>query len=148
MNINEALEYARVNHQSLKDSGKKILGVAYTPNDSDAAFYTLEISLNEEDKEDGFDFYDVWLEGGHIPDRGFGVEDGLGNDDVNQLLKDLPPFALEIKYHVYDSVGSSYSGMQSAYALKAIFPQLPDPESFDLSDFKSKAVEIIKTVNT
>ncbi len=148
MNINEAIEYARKNHEHLESTKSCIVGVAYTPTDGEASFYMITISLNEEDKnEEGIEFFDVLIEGGDIPDRRVGIEDSIGNDDIKELLNELPVFAIDLNYQVYNGIDGSYHWTQSAYALKKLFPELPDPDSFDLSYFKSEAIALITHMN-
>lgn len=148
MNITEALNYAKENHQSLLDSDSKIIGVAHTP-DEEAEFYFIEISLNEEDKEEQqLDFLQVIIEGGDY-NSSSGVEDYMGNEDINRLISTLPDFCFNIKYRIYKS--PNCFGMMSNYALKNLFPELPDPEFYfsdsDADVHKKKAIEIINSIN-
>ena len=45
--LREALAYLREHHQSLLNTDASVLGVAYTPDDGEADFYIIELSLDE-----------------------------------------------------------------------------------------------------
>ena len=38
-------------------------------------------------------------------------------------------------------------GLNSEYALKALFPRLPNPDFHDLDDFKAEAIKLVSTLN-
>lgn len=146
MELREALTYLREHHQSLLNTDASILGVAYTPDDSEADFYIIELSLDEETKaEKDFDYYNVHLEGGNISNSE-GVEDYLGAEDINNLIEELPDFAENIQYQVYQLENCPF-GYESSFALKNIFPSLPDPDGSNLTIFKSEAIALITKLN-
>ena len=150
MNITEALKYVQHNHQYLNEKESKVIGVAYTPINEEAEFYIIDVSLDQEAKEvDGIDYFSIYIEGGHIPSRGFGLEDSMAGEDIAQLVIDTPPFARNIRYRVYEGIGNSYLGMESDYALKKLLPQLPDLEAsnFNAKVFKARAIELINEIN-
>nr|WP_314367267.1 hypothetical protein [uncultured Acinetobacter sp.] len=145
MNINEAFEYLQENIQNFQNDDKKIIGIAYTPFDSDADFYVIDLSIESpEYVEDGLSFI-VSIEGGNISSSN-GVDDYFCGEDITDLICELPEFAKECNYQIYTLENSPF-GLQSEYALKCIFPQLPDPNDQDLSVFKDQAINLIASLN-
>lgn len=146
MKLREAFSYLRENYQSLLITNASILGVSYTPDDSEADFYIIELSLDEDAKvEEGIDYYNVHLEGGNISSSE-GFEDFLGDDDIDKLIEELPEFVKKVEYQVYQLEESPF-GYESAFALKNIFPSLPDPDDSDPTIFKSEAITLITKLN-
>lgn len=144
--LREALAYLREHHQSLLNTDASVLGVAYTPDDGEADFYIIELSLDEEAKvEEGVDYYNVHLEGGNISSSE-GIEDYLGDEDIDNLIEELPEFTEKIQYQVYQLENSPF-GYESSFALKNIFPSLPDPDDSDPTTFKSEAIALITKLN-
>ncbi|MCK4087738.1 hypothetical protein HCY58_11840 [Acinetobacter radioresistens] len=146
MDLKEAFTYLSENYQALIKTNATVLGVAYTPDDSDAEFYIIELSLDQEAKEEeGIDYYIVHLEGGNLLSSE-GVEDHFGNEDIDSLIQELPEFTQNIQYQVYQLENSPF-GNESSFALKTIFPELPDPDDFELTTFKSEAITLITKLN-
>lgn len=139
MNLNKALNYVYENHEAMIEKGESILGVAYTPDESEADFYIAELSLGD-DKD-----YLIHLGGGYIGSSS-GVEDFFSGDNIEDLLKETPNFMSNIQYFLSKEGECIYD--ISEYALKQIFPELPDPDDATYSDvFKRKAIEKINSVN-
>ena len=127
---------------------ENLIGVAYTPMDGEADFYIIELSLDEDERIQGNNYYCVHLEGGNIASSQ-GIEDFFGNDNIDELIKILPEFATQIQYKFY-KLNSDYSNNTTEYALKSIFPELPDPDSFNdffLHEFKYQAISLISKLN-
>lgn len=96
MDLKEAFTYLSEHYQLLINTNATVLGVAYMPDDSDAEFYIIELSLDQEAKEEeGIDYYNVHLEGGNLLSSE-GVEDHLDNEDIDNLIQDLPEFTKNI----------------------------------------------------
>ena len=151
MELREALVYLNENYQKLINTGASILGVAYTPEDHDADFYVVELSLDVDEKvEKGISYYTIYLEGGDIPGDFAGVEESFHDEDINALIKELPDFVKNINYQVYQ-LEESILGYESAYALKGIFPGLPDHDGdlddWELAQFREKAIFLISELN-
>lgn len=148
MNFQEALAFAKDNYKELLASKSNIVGIAYTPEDTEAHFWTVDISLNEDDLEEGSVWFDVWVNGGHIPDRGYGIGgDSIGGESADKLIKELPPFVLDLNFAVYEGADGSFTDLQSPYALKMLLPNLPCPDTFDLTHFREQAVKTIECIN-
>ena len=143
--LREAFAYLREHHQSLLNTNASVLGIAYTPDD-EADFYIIQLSLDEEAKaEEGVDYYNVHLEGGNISSSE-GVQDYIGDEDIDNLIEELPEFMEKIQYQVYQLENSPF-GYESSFALKHIFPSLPDPDDSDPTTFKSEAIALITNLN-
>ena len=143
--LREAFAYLREHHQSLLNTDASVLGIAYTPDD-EADFYIIQLSLDEEEKaEKGVDYYNVHLEGGNISSSE-GVQDYIGDEDIDNLIEELPEFMEKIQYQVYQLENSPF-GYESSFALKHIFPSLPDPDDSDPTTFKSEAIALITNLN-
>lgn len=157
MRLEEALNYARENYQSLEGGSKSIVGVGYTPNDQEASFWFINVTLDENYKLEGEDYYCISIEGSHLSgddsnlDADFGFETGASGEDIGELISnvdELKTCAKDVNYYVYDCNSSKYFGCTSEQALGALFPQLPDPDDSGLSVFKAKAIEIITAINS
>jgi len=143
--LREAFAYLREHHQSLLNTNASVLGIAYTPDD-EADFYIIQLSLDEEEKaEKGVDYYNVHLEGGNISSSE-GVQDYIGDEDIDNLIEELPEFMEKIQYQVYQLENSPF-GYESSFALKHIFPSLPNPDDSDPTTFKSEAIALITNLN-
>ena len=143
--LREAFAYLREHHQSLLNTDASVLGIAYTPDD-EADFYIIQLSLDEEEKaEKGVDYYNVHLEGGNISSSE-GVQDYIGDEDIDNLIEELPEFMEKIQYQVYQLENSPF-GYESSFALKHIFPSLPNPDDSDPTTFKSEAIALITNLN-
>lgn len=143
--LREALAYLKEHHQSLLNNDASVLGVAYTPDD-EADFYIIELALDEEAKaEEGIDYYNVHLEGGNISSSE-GIEDYLGDEDIDNLIEELPEFTKKIQYQLYQLENSPF-GYESSFALKNIFTSLPDPYDSNPTTFKSEAIALITKLN-
>ena len=143
--LREAFAYLREHHQSLLNTNASVLGIAYTPDD-EADFYIIQLSLDEEAKaEEGVDYYNVHLEGGNISSSE-GVQDYIGDEDIDNLIEELPEFMEKIQYQVYQLENSPF-GYESSFALKHIFPSLPNPDDSDPTTFKSEAIALITNLN-
>ena len=144
MHFKEAFTYISNNYESLK--GSCVLGLAYTPDD-EVDFQLVELSLDDEAKtEEGTDYYSVSVEGGNIPSGHEGIEDFYSGGDLDVLCEDLPDFVTEIKYRIYN-LNEAPNGLTVEYALKAIFPSLPNPDDLwgdEILDFKNKAIHLIQ----
>ena len=62
-----------------------------TPDESEADFYIVELSLNNEKD------YCIHLEGGYIKSSS-GIEDFFCEENIDELLNVIPYFVEEIKY--------------------------------------------------
>lgn len=164
MNLIDALKYTKENYKSLDTGNTYVLGVAYTPKDSEATFQIIKLSYDYdsfyEDLENGFDEHDEdgesphWfaasLEGGHLLSSE-GVEDSFGSETISGLMADMPDFAKSLNYQAY-TLEDSYLGCTAEYALKAIFPELSSIDDhqndFNLSAFKSAAIKLLTALNS
>lgn len=140
MKLREAITYAKENHVTLLENNSKLVGVAHTPNDGDGEVHIVQVAMNEEDP----DWYDIFIEGGFIPDKGWGTEDYIGNDNVDKLLTETPKFALDLNYKLYSP--KYLFGFTTDHALHHLFPELPDPDLWT-NDTKNKAIQIINELN-
>lgn len=147
MNLKEALAYLISHEEEINQTGQQVLGVAYTPDDGDADFYIIELSLDTmEFSEKGIYNLNASLEGGRL--NSFeGVEDHFGDESIDGLIAQLPEFAQTIQYKVYELEESPF-GLESSFALQTIFPELPDPDDCDTAHFKAEAIKLVSAVNT
>lgn len=147
MELKEALAYLVSHEEEISQTDKQILGVAYTPDDGDADFYIIELSLDTTEIYDkDIKYFNATLEGGRL--NSFeGVEEHFGNETIDGLIEELPEFAQTIQYKVYELEESPF-GLESAYALQTIFPDLPDPDECDTAHFKAEAIKLLNAVNT
>lgn len=147
MNLKEALAYLTSHENEINQNGQQILGVAYTPDDSCADFYLVELSLDTtEFAENGNFYFNVTVDGGRL--NSFeGVEDHFSDENIEALIKQLPEFAQTIQYKVYELEESPF-GLESAFALHTIFPTLPDPDDCDTAYFKAEAIKLVSDLNT
>lgn len=148
MNLRDAFAYLSEHYQTLQESDGRILGVAFTPEDNEAEFYFVELSLDDDAKsDDNIDYFSVHLAGGKLSNsEGVGVEDFLGDENIDSLLSELPKFAEALNYQVYH-LEDCVMDVESSIALKTVFPSLPDPDVIDLSDFKLEAISLIAKLN-
>lgn len=144
MNLREAFAYLREHQRSVINPNFEVIGVAYTPDD-EVEFYIVNLHLDEAELLKGIDYYCVHLCGGNISSED-GVEDFLGNEDFDNLIDEMPDFAKNINYQVYTLEDSPF-GFQSSYALKTIFPNLPDPDNSHHNVFKKEAIALITKLN-
>jgi hypothetical protein len=96
------------------------------------------------DEEPDGEWYDVILEGGFIPSGRTGTEDFIGAEAPEKLALLIPDFVKELNYKDYN-VGHIFN-LESEFALKLLFPELPEPGAGDNS-FKAKAIEVINSIN-
>lgn len=157
MNFKEAIETAVSNKIT---TGKEpcLLGVAYIPNSSDGEFQVVDISLNDDEKEQ---WIDVIIEGGDIGSI-CGTEGTYGGETfeavVENITKSYEGDAIltmlnSLNYRVFNF--NSPMGVDSEQALYEIFPSLPAPYSCgsplngkDLVNFKDKAVDLVSAINS
>lgn len=147
MELKEALAFLVSHEEKINSTGQQVLGVAYTPDDSDADFYIIELSLDTTVyAEKGNYYFNASVEGGRL--NSFeGVEDHFGDEHIDGLVEQLPEFAQTVQYKVYELDESPF-GLESAFALQTIFPELPDPDDCDTALFKAEAIKLLSAVNT
>lgn len=145
MNIKEAFEYLLKHYQNIVDDEKNVIGVAYTHLDDDADFYIIELSIEEPNLVDEDRNFIVSLEGGDISSSE-GIDDCYSGSNIEDLLGDLPKFMLDINFQIYKLEFNPF-GLQTEFALRSIFPTLPDPDEQDLSMFRDQAIELITSLN-
>lgn len=147
MNLKEALAYLTSHEEEINQTGQQVIGVAHTPDDGDADFYIIELSLDTtEFAENGIYNFNVTMDGGRL--NSFeGVEDHFSDENIEALIEQLPEFAQTIQYKVYE-LEESPLGLESAFALRTIFPELPDPDDCDTAYFKAEAIKLLSEVNT
>ena len=114
-------------------------------------FQIVEISLDQDaKKDDGLDYYCISVEGGNIPSEHEGTEDFYGGSNLDELLSELPSFLEETTYHVHQFEETPMGGLTIEYALKILFPHLPDPDDIwsdeEILDFKNKAIQFIQQI--
>lgn len=147
MNLQEAITYAREHDEALKESGTLIVGVTYSPNDSDGEFQIIQVTLNDE--EDEPEYFDLIFSGGNVPDSGHGVEGYFGGENYESIINDdeTPDFAQNLNYQLYQI--DDCLDYEMPYALRLIFPELPNPDLLEYNDktFKPKAIELITKLN-
>lgn len=146
MDIIQAFKHLSENFDALLTKNSKILGVAHTPNDPEAEFYIIELSLDEDaKKEENINYFNVYLEGGNIPGNS-GFDDQYNDENIENLMSEIPEFAKNISYQIIE-LDNCIFGIESIYALKSIFPSLPDPDLSDIEHFKNESISTIRLFN-
>lgn len=146
MNIEQAFTYAKEN-ETWRNDGIHIIGVAYTPNDPDGDFHFVKLNYSVDAESYS---YSADMSGGNILD--YSGTDGIYvGDNIEELLTDAPEFISKIKYSLHYSY-NDIIGNVAEYALKGLFPSLPNTEDLDLggsseADFKKKAIKLITDRN-
>lgn len=147
MEFRQALTYLISHEDEINNTGQQILGVAYTPDDGDADFYIVELSLDTTVfAEKGMYYFNASIEGGRLLSSE-GVEEYFGDENIDGLVQQLPEFAQTIQYMVYKLEDSPF-GLASAFALQILFPELPDPDDCDPACFKAEAIKLLDTLNS
>lgn len=149
MRIRAALAYLKDNHEKLKDPDTYLIGVAYTPTQRDGEFSFISLSLDEEEKQAGFDYYQAWLEAGNLMAHD-GIEDSYADEDVEKLVAAMPEYVSDMNFQVY-TLTKGLQGYLTEYTLYELFPSLPNPDDFvsrhGLIHFKAKALELVNNLN-
>ncbi len=141
MNLNQAVQYVEENKVTLDSKNVFVIGVDYQKG------YFEIFDLVFSDNPDYSKFI-LGLEGGKIPDyMGEGVEDSYHGETYEELLSNIGTnVSPSVKFRIYNS--NDYVGFVAAYALKKLFPSLPNPDDAnDSLDFKNKAIDLIKKIN-
>lgn len=99
----------------------------------------------DNEKENNALYYNAHVTSGKIGSSE-GEEDFYSAESIEDLFEQLPLIASDLSYHVY-KLDEDVLGLSSEYALKAIFPRLPDPDVCDLKEFKEEAIKLINMLN-
>jgi len=75
-----------------------------------------------------------------------GEADFYSSETIEDLLDQLPLIASDLSYHVY-KLDEDVLGLSSEYALKSLFPRLPNPDIHDLDEFKVEAIKLVSMLN-
>ncbi|MGQ9372766.1 hypothetical protein ACUM6W_02780 [Acinetobacter tandoii] len=142
MKLKDAFDYIVDNNNALGDFKAYMLGVAYEDNDS---FLFVNLTIDDEDIENNTPYYHAHVTSGKIRSSE-GEEDFYSAESIEDLLDQLPLIASDLSYHVY-KLDEDVLGLSSEYALKALFPRLPNPDIHDLDEFKLEAIKLVSTLN-
>ena len=149
MKIRQALAYLKDNHEKLKNPDTYLIGVAYTPTQRGGEFSFISLSLDEEEKEAGVDYYQAWFEAGNLMAHD-GIEDSYADEDVEELIASMPEFASDMNFQVY-TLKNGLQGYLTEYSLYELFPTLPNPDDFikgrGLVAFRAEAVKLVDSLN-
>lgn len=147
MNLKEALLYLNEHEEFFNDPYNIILGIAYTPDDADADFYSVEFLINQDLKaEHGVIYYNALFEGGYLsnPDKFIKY---LGDHEIEELVEQLPDFAKNLQYKVLQ-LKNRVREFEYPKLLKSLFPSLPDPDECNPDVFKTEVLKLIADFNT
>ena len=142
MKLKDAFDYILDTNNTLGDFNTCMLGVSYVDNDS---FLFVNLTIDNEKIENNTLYYHAHVTSGKIGSSE-GEEDFYSAESIEDLLAQLPLIASYLSYHVY-KLDEDVLGLSSEYALKALFPRLPDPDFHDLDDFKVEAIKLVSTLN-
>lgn len=149
MKIREALTYLKNNYETLKHPDTYLIGVAYTPNERDGEFSFISLSLDEEEKQAGNDYYQAWLEAGNLMAHD-GIEDSYADEDIEKLIASMPDFANDMNFQTY-TLKNGLLGYLTEYSLYEMFPSLPNPDDLvsghGLSKFRTEAINLVNNLN-
>lgn len=141
MKLKDAVDYMLDKNNALSDFNAYMIGVAYEDND-DFLFVNLTI---DDEIENNTLYYHAHVTSGKIGSSE-GEEDFYSADTIEDLFDQLPLIASDLSYHVY-KLDEDVLGLSSEYALKALFPRLPNPDVCDLQEFKEEAIKLITMLN-
>lgn len=142
MKLKDAFDYMLDKNNTLSDFNAYMIGVAYEDNDS---FLFVNLTIDDEDIENNMLYYHAHVTSGKIGSSE-GEEDFYSAESIEDLLDQLPLIASDLSYRVY-KLDEDVLGLSSEYALKALFPRLPNPDVCDLKEFKQEAVKLITMLN-
>lgn len=142
MKLKDAFDYILDTNNTLGDFNAYMLGVSYVDNDS---FLFVNLTIDDEKIENNTPYYHAHVTSGKIGSSE-GEEDFYSAESIEDLLAQLPLIASDLSYHVY-KLDEDVLELSSEYALKALFPKLPNPDFHDLDDFKVEAIKLMSTLN-
>lgn len=142
MKFKDAFDYILDKNNSLSDFRAYMIGVAY---EDDESFVFISLTIDDEQMQNDVIYYHAHITSGKIRSTS-GEEDFYSASSVEDLLEQLPLIASNLSYHVY-KLDEDVSELSSEYALKALFPRLPNPDMHDLNDFKEDAIKLISMLN-
>ncbi|ALV71928.1 hypothetical protein CHH38_18945 [Acinetobacter nosocomialis] len=142
MKLKDAFDYILDKNNTLSNFNAYMIGVVYEDKDS---FLFVNLSIDDEEIENNMLYYHAHVTSGKIGSSE-GEEDFYSAESIEDLLAQLPLIASYLSYHVY-KLDEDVLGLSSEYALKALFPRLPDPDFHDLDDFKVEAIKLVSTLN-
>ncbi|HEE5771673.1 hypothetical protein HPJ15_05930 [Acinetobacter baumannii] len=142
MKLKDAIDYILDKNNILSDLNAYMIGVAYEDNDS---FLFANLTIDDEEIENNMLYYHAHVTSGKIGSSE-GEEDFYSAESIEDLLDQLPLIASDLRYHVY-KLDEDVLGLSSEYALKALFPRLPNPDVCDLQEFKKEAIKLITMLN-
>lgn len=141
MKLKDAVDYMLDTNNTLSDFDAYMIGVAYEGNDS---FLFVNLTIDDEIENNAL-HYHAHVTSGKVGSSE-GEEDFYSADTIEDLLDQLPLIASDLSYHVY-KLDEDVLGLSSEYALKALFPRLPNPDVCDLKEFKQEAIKLITMLN-
>lgn len=141
MKLKDAVDYMLDTNNTLSDFDAYMIGVAYEGNDS---FLFVNFTIDDEIENNAL-YYHAHVTSGKVGSSE-GEEDFYSADTIEDLLDQLPLIASDLSYHVY-KLDEDVLGLSSEYALKALFPRLPNPDVCDLKEFKQEAIKLITMLN-
>lgn len=141
MKLKDAVDYMLDTNNTLSDFDAYMIGVAYEGNDS---FLFVNLTIDDEIENNAL-YYHAHVTSGKVGSSE-GEEDFYSADTIEDLLDQLPLIASDLSYHVY-KLDEDVVGLSSEYALKALFPRLPNPDVCDLKEFKQEAIKLITMLN-
>lgn len=141
MKLKDAVDYMLDTNNTLSDFDAYMIGVAYEGNDS---FLFVNLTIDDEIENNAL-YYHAHVTSGKVGSSE-GEEDFYSADTIEDLLDQLPLIASDLSYHVY-KLNEDVLGLTSEYALKALFPRLPNPDVCDLKEFKEEAIKLITMLN-
>ena len=142
MKLKDAFDYILDKNNALRDFNAYMIGVAY---DGDDSFLFVNLTIDDEVIEKNTLYYHAHVTSGKIGSSE-GEEDFYSAESIEDLLAQLPLIASDLSYHVY-KLDEDVLELSSEYALKALFPRLPNPDFHDLDDFKVEAIKLVSTLN-
>jgi hypothetical protein len=142
MKLKDAFDYILDTNNTLGDFNAYMLGVAYEDNDS---FLLVNLTIDDEELENNILYYHAHVTSGKIGSSE-GEEDFYSAESIEDLVEQLSFIVSELSYHVY-KLDEDVLGLSSEYALKALFPRLPNPDVCDLKEFKEEAIKLIIMLN-
>ena len=142
MKLKDAFDYILDKNNALRDFNAYMIGVAY---DGDDSFLFVNLTIDDEVIEKNTLYYHAHVTSGKIGSSE-GEEDFYSAESIEDLLAQLSLIASDLSYHVY-KLDEDVLGLSSEYALKALFPRLPNPDFNDLDDFKVEAIKLVSTLN-
>ncbi len=141
MKLKDAVDYMLDTNNTLSDFDAYMIGVAYEGNDS---FLFVNLTIDDEIENNAL-YYHAHVTSGKVGSSE-GEEDFYSADTIEDLLDQLPLIASDLSYHVY-KLDEDVLGLSSEYALKALFPRLPNPDVCDLKEFQQEAIKLITMLN-